>query len=226
MLAVVAVAGSEAVGADVFLDDDGNVRYDASAVAQHLDDGESLTDTVTYTASDPSGATDTATVTVTVSGANDAPEAENDVYQLAEGGALTVDALNGVLANDSDVDVEALSALRASDPLHGELTLNADGSFTYTPHSGFDGTDSFTYRASDGDAESGLATVLLSVGAVNRAPVASGNSYSMNEDTTLTVAAPGVLGNDTDADGDALSAALVSGPTKGSLAFNPDGSFT
>ena len=68
--------------------------------------------------------------------------------------------------------------------------------------------------------------MLLSVSAVNHAPMASGNSYSMNEDTTLTVAAPGVLGNDTDADGDTLSAVLVNGPAHGSLAFNSDGSFS
>ena len=66
----------------------------------------------------------------------------------------------------------------------------------------------------------------LTVTPVNDAPVAAGNSYTTAEDTPLTVAAPGVLGNDTDVDGDTLTAVLVSGPSHGTLALNANGSFT
>ncbi|PYR95457.1 MAG: adhesin, partial [Acidobacteria bacterium] len=112
----------------------------------------------------------------------------------------------------------------------GTLTVNADGSFTYTPNPNFNGTDSFTYQAKDAaGALSNSATVTITVNAVNDAPVATNDAYTTNEDTALTVAAPGVLGNDTDVDvSDTRTAVLVaaSGPTSGSLALNPDGSFT
>ena len=83
----------------------------------------------------------------------------------------------------------------------GTLTLNANGSFTYTPAPNFNGADSFTYRANDGTVNSNLATVTINVAAVNDAPVADDDTYAATEDTTLTVVAPGVLANDTDADG-------------------------
>src|SRR5439155_11127960 len=87
-------------------------------------------------------------------------------------------------------------------------------------------TTIFTYQANDGTSNSNLATVTLTVTAVNDAPVANGDSYSTSEDTPLTVAATGVLTNDTDIDGDLLTAALVGSPTSGTLAFNANGSFT
>ena len=100
-----------------------------------------------------------------------------------------------------------------SGPAHGTLTLNANGSFTYTPAANYNGRDSFTYRANDGTLNSNVATVSLTVTAVNDAPVAAANSYSTPEEMALNVtAASGVLGNDTDVDGDSLTAVLVSGP--------------
>src|SRR5439155_6633288 len=91
----------------------------------------------------------------------------------------------------------------------------------------YNGSDSFTYQANDGVASSNVATVAITVNGVNDAPVAVNDSYSTNEDTTLTVAAgSGVLGNDTDVDGDALTAILVSGPSHGTLTLNPNGGFT
>jgi hypothetical protein len=105
------------------------------------------------------------------------------------------------------------------------LALNADGSFIYTPNANFNGSDSFTYHANDGLADSNIATVTITVNAVNDAPVANNDAYTTDEDTVLTVLAPGVLGNDTDADGDPLTAALVSSTSNGTLALNADGSF-
>src|SRR5262249_16460484 len=95
----------------------------------------------------------------------------------------------------------------------------------------YNGSDSFTYKANDGHAingqgDSNLATVTLTITAVNDASVAANDSYSTNEDTPLTVAAPGVLGNDSDIDNPTLTASLVSSPSHGSGTLNNDGSFT
>ena len=131
---------------------------------------------------------------------NDAPVAVNDSYSTNEDTPLTVNA-PGVLGNDTDVDGDSLTAVLVTGPTHGTLTLNSNGSFTYTPTANYNGPDSFTYRVSDGSALSNIATVSLTVTAVNDAPVAVNNSYSTNEDTQLTVSAPGVRGNDTDVEG-------------------------
>src|SRR5206468_1096202 len=133
-----------------------------------------------------------ATVTLTVTAVNDAPVANNDAYTTAEDTPLTVTA-PGVLANDTDVDGDSLTAILVSAPTHGSLGLNANGSFTYTPAPNFNGTDSFTYTANDATADSNVATVTLTVTAVNDAPVANNDAYTTAEDTPLTVTAPGVL---------------------------------
>jgi VCBS repeat-containing protein len=94
---------------------------------------------------------------------NVAPSAAGDGYTAGQGGVLTVDAGAGVLANDFDADADPISAVLVSGPAHGSFSLNADGSFTYTPNARFFGTDSFSYRLTDGTASSGVATVTLSV---------------------------------------------------------------
>ncbi|HUE70877.1 MAG TPA: Ig-like domain-containing protein, partial [Pirellulaceae bacterium] len=183
-------------------------------------------DGFSYAASDGTGESDVATVTITVNAVNDAPSATEDLYATDEDTALVVDAAGGVLANDTDVDGDALSAILVAGPANGSVTLNADGSFEYIPSPDFNGIDSFTYTASDGSAESGETTVTINVNSVNDAPVAANDEYAINEDESLTIPAPGILGNDSDVDGDALSAVLVSGPANGTVAVNPDGSFT
>src|SRR5262249_28876582 len=123
-------------------------------------------------------------------------------------------------------DSPSLSAALVTGPAHGSLTLNADGSFSYTPSLNYSGADSFSYEASDGSLASSVATVSITVSAEDRPPAAADDSYSTSEDTTLNVAAPGVLGNDTDVDSPSLTAILVTGPAHGSLTFHPDGSFS
>ena len=128
----------------------------------------------------------------------------------------------GVLLNDSDPNGDRLSAVLATGPTHGSLTFNADGSFAYTPAPNYLGKDSFTYRASDGALSSGLATVTLDVTGPDDPPVAVNDSYSVSQDGTLAPAV-GVLGNDTDANGQALTAVLLTQPTHGALSFNASG---
>jgi VCBS repeat-containing protein len=131
-----------------------------------------------------------------------------------------------VLANDADVDGDALTALLVTGPQHGVLALSPDGAFSYTPAANYNGPDSFTYRASDGQSVSAVATVALTITPVNDAPVAHDDAYQLRENTSLTVPARGVLANDTDIDGDPLTAVIVTGPTHGALTLNSDGSFT
>ena len=182
-------------------------------------------DSFTYRANDGTANSNTATVSITVNPVNDPPVAANDSYSTNEDTTLSVTA-PGVLANDTDVDGNPLTAVLVAGPSHGTLTLNANGSFTYVPAANYNGADSFTYRANDGTANSNTATVSITVNPVNDPPVAANDNYSTNEDTTLSVTAPGVLANDTDVDGDPLSAVLVAAASHGTLTLNANGSFT
>jgi hypothetical protein len=164
--------------------------------------------------------------TATANPVNSPPNALDDDYSTAEDTPVIVSALDGVLGNDADADGDSLSAALVTGPSNGDLNLSADGSFTYEPAMDYSGTDSFTYQATDGTDGSNVATVNLAVNPVNDAPTAVDDAYSTDENTTLTVDAPGVLGNDADADGDSLSAALVTGPSNGDLTLDEDGSFT
>ena len=107
------------------------------------------------------------------------------------------------------------------------LSLGPDHrrSFTYTPPSDFNGTDTFTYTAHDDQASSNVATVTINVGSDNDVPVAAGDDYAVDEDQTLTVPADGVLANDSDADADALTPVLAGDVSHGTLTLNADGSF-
>ena len=132
----------------------------------------------------------------------------------------------GVLGNDTDADDNSLTAILVQGPTHGTLALSADGSFIYTPAANYNGPDSFTYKANDGIADSNVATVSITVTPVNDAPAAANDSYTVDEDTPLTVSGLGVLANDNDPDGNTLTAALVLGPTHGVLSLNANGTFT
>jgi uncharacterized repeat protein (TIGR01451 family) len=139
--------------------------------ANPLSDPGTITNTATV---NPNGAiqesneaNNSASVTTTVVN-NTAPVANDDSYTAAQDAPLTVEE-PGVVANDTDLTGDQLSPILVAGPSNGTLRLNRfDGSFTYTPNPGFTGTDSFTYKASDGDAESNVATVTITVGASAR----------------------------------------------------------
>jgi VCBS repeat-containing protein len=162
--------------------------------------------------------------TLTIADDDTTPVAQDDTGAVDEDATLTV-AAPGVLGNDSDADGDAPTAELVSQPANGTLTLNADGSYSYAPAPDFNGTDSFTYRASDaGGNQSGVATVTITVNPVNDAPVAAADLLMTPEDAELALAAPGVLANDLDVDGDPLTAELLSEPSNGTLTLNGDGS--
>lgn len=114
----------------------------------------------------PDGADDRVTVLSGCSGdcgANGQPVSAPDSYVTAYDLSLTVAAAEGVLANDSDPDGDPLAAQLVTPPSHGDVTLNADGSFTYAPDNGFEGEDQFAYAAFDGAVSSATTTVTITV---------------------------------------------------------------
>src|SRR5439155_1365174 len=196
----------------VTLNGNGGFTYSPAA-------GYSGPDSFTYQANDGATNSGIATVSITVHAVNNAPVEVDDNYSVNEDTTLTVSA-PGVLANDTDADGDGLSAVPVGLPSHGAVILNSNGSFSYSPAPGYNGPDSFNYQATDGATNSRVVTVTLTVNPVNDAPVAADDSYNTPEDTTLTVSAPGMLANDSDVDGDPLTAVLVSGPAHGSLSLN------
>jgi len=158
-----------------------------------------------------------------------APVAIDDGFTVREDDLLDIPP-KGVLGNDQDHTGEPLTATLVSGTSPGTLALLADGSFTYDPRGYFDAldegeraSDSFRYVADDGALQSGAATATVTIVGRNDAPLATADSYETDEDSALNVPAAGVLGNDSDAEGHALTAILVSGVSDGELALGSDG---
>jgi VCBS repeat-containing protein len=197
------------------LNEDGSFEYTPNAGFNGLD-------SFMYVAND--GASDSLLAAVTIRVGNTAPEAANDGYTATEDTALSIDAAMGLLANDSDIEGDTLTPTITSEPLHGSLTVNADGSFTYTPEANYHGLDGFSYLVSDGTTTSEVASATIRIDPANDLPVGVNDEYTTAEDTPLTLEAPGVLVNDTDVDGDALSSILVIPPEHGTVTLGADGS--
>ena len=155
---------------------------------------------------------------------NITPAAHDDAYEVDEDNVLSV-LSPGVLGNDIDADGDALAAVLVNGPLHGSLVAHPDGGFTYEPVHNYHGPDSFSYKASDGLAESNVATVAITVRPVNDVPVAVNDTFGVDEDQTLSVGPLGVLANDSDEDGAALEATLVDGANHGTVTLNANGGF-
>jgi VCBS repeat-containing protein len=178
-------------GATLTVTREGGGSYNPNGQFEGLDDGESATDSFTYTATDGTVESNPAMVTITVTGVNDAPVANPDAATTDEDTALTV---TGVLANDTDVDIEPLRVTQVRfegnpdvtvDPeraaavtgTYGTLQIRADGAHTYTPNAttaqALDTddapvTDVFTYTVSDGTASSEAALTITLAGADDR----------------------------------------------------------
>ncbi len=196
----------------------------ASAIIQALGVGDSLSETFTVLTADGTSQV----VTITINGANDAPDAVNDTYTLAEDGFVSSDLTPGSLGQDSDRDGDTITIVDGDGnalnglspvvaPLHGTLVLNADGTFTYTPTTNYNGADSFTYRVSDGNGGFDTAVVTLTVTPVNDAPDAVNDTISGPDSTAVSgdliagiiTSGTGVGGADTDLDGNVLQVTLV-----------------
>ena len=185
------------------------------------------TDTFTYAISDGNGGTATATVTIIVKAVNDAPVAK-DLTGESDQVTTPEDTPKDITLEASDIDSNNLTFGIVDGPARGTLS-GSGANLTYTPNKDFNATDSFTFQVCDDSTPEPLCDegrVDINVTPVDDAPVANDDSYDTEEDTTLTVLAPGVLENDTDADGDALTVRLVTGPSNGVLDLRSNGSFT
>jgi hypothetical protein len=207
-------AGQGANGA-TSVNGDGSVTYTPNA-------GFSGSDSFGYSVSDGNGGVASASVTVTVNGPiNSPPVALDDGATTDQGVPVTI----AVLANDSDPDGDPLSVSGiASQGAGGFASVNADGTVTYAPMTGFTGADSFVYEASDGQGGTASASVTVTVNATNnQAPVAQDDSAETKPGASVTVA---VLANDSDPDGDPLTVTVVKPGGKGTVTVNPDGTLT
>lgn len=176
--------------------------------------------TFAYRAVNAQGAGAPARVTISVS-AQGAPTSSSDSYAISYNTPLVVQA-PGVLANDNapNATVAVVGAVSS-----GNLVLNPNGGFTYTPQTGFSGNAQFTYRATNAGGPGNVATVSIAVGTPG-APTAANDAYSTTAGITLGLASPGVLANDTSPGGAALTAQLVSPTSNGGVSLSGNGSFT
>ncbi|SLN69235.1 Ig-like domain-containing protein [Oceanibacterium hippocampi] len=213
-LQVVAFTGETAEGGQITVNADGSFSYVPPA-------GFNGADSFTYEISDGRGGSSTATVELNVTAVNQAPEAAADAVAAKAGQPVTFD----VLANDSDADGDVLTVSGiASQPSHGVVTVNGNGTITYVPADGYTGEDSFSYRVSDGNGGSSVATVRIDVAAVNVGPTASDDVATTDQGSSIVI---DVLANDSDGDGDALSIqAITEQPAHGSVFINNDGTIT
>ncbi|HMN93382.1 MAG TPA: Ig-like domain-containing protein, partial [Hydrogenophaga sp.] len=245
----VPVAGSN--GGLFTVNPDGTVTFDPNGDFESLAVGQTATTTITYTISDGQGGTSTATITVTIEGANDAPVANPDTGTVTEDVTLTVAAADGLLANDTDVDGDALSisgytiaGIPGVQPVGapvsmlgvGVITINADGSYSFAPAPNYNGpVPVITYTVTDGNGGNASSTLTLTITPVNDAPVATDDIVPTRFNSPVS---GNVLNNDSDVDGDPLSVSVFevdgtvysAGDTAtmagvGTLFISPDGTF-
>jgi VCBS repeat-containing protein len=229
-LAVASVAQTSALGASIRLLPDGTVSYDPgrAPALQRLAKDAVVVDTFAYWVRDPDGAVARGTVTVTVTGQNDAPVARNYTTATADNRAF----LTSPLANVTDVDQAAVRNLSVGprSTLGAALTVQADGRVLYDPRGALEYlalgevvSDTVTYTITDEHGASSTATVTIVVTGRNDPPVAVADNAVAGSRTPVDIA---VLANDTDRDrGAALTVLQVQGTSRlgAALSINPDG---
>jgi VCBS repeat-containing protein len=191
-------------------------------------------DVFSYTVNDNEmGTSNVAQVSALVNPVNDAPVAINDPttqlpYTLAEGESLSRDAADGVLVNDIDLENDALSAILVSGPSNASsFKLGADGSFSYTHDGSETTTDSFTYRAGDGNLASNVATANITISAVNDTPtVIPGQAFDVDENSPNGTVVGTVKATDAEGDNTITGFTIAAGNTDGAFAISPAGELT
>jgi VCBS repeat-containing protein len=225
------------------LDARGNYSFTPGSYFNSLAAGQTATETFKYRVTDTDGDSDTAVVTIKITGSNDGPVARADAYATGEDTVLNV-AARGVLANDTDVDTTDVLKVGSTGPITSQLgasvTLNQDGSFSYNAagsvtlqalNDGQSAVDSFSYTVIDGNGGSATATVTITVAGVsdtgNHAPEAFGAAISLDEDTSFVLSRAD-LGRDVDISdtvtwsfGDAAHGQVVVN-ANGTITYTPD----
>lgn len=172
-------------------------------------------DGFTFTTHDGLSSSAPATVSLTVTAVNDAPEAADGEFSVAEDGSVDV------VLDAGDVEGDTLAFGIVDGPAHGTLSAVAGDTVTYTPAPDYFGPDSFTFVASDGQADSNIATITIEVTPEPDAPVASDSSVSTAEDVARAITLQAA-----DVDGDTLTHTIVTGPSHGTLSGTADGDAT
>ncbi|MBK7238075.1 MAG: tandem-95 repeat protein [Sterolibacteriaceae bacterium] len=212
----------------------GSLTLNADGSFSYTHDGsENFSDSFSYQLSDNDGETSTATVSITISPVSDTtPVASDDAIAVAEGGTATslVGGASSVMANDTGLSDTPVNVSLVSSVAHGTLTLNADGSFSYT-HDGTENfSDSFSYQLTDNDGQVSEATVNITITPVSdTTPVASDDAIAVAEGgtaTTLVGGASSVMANDSGLSDTPVNVSLVSSVAHGTLTLNADGSFS
>ncbi|MGS5088228.1 Ig-like domain-containing protein [Hydrogenophaga sp. A37] len=226
-------------GALLTMNSNGSYVYNPNGQFQFLAAGATTVDTFSYTVNDGQGGNDTATVSITITGVNDAPVAVDDSFSVGEDIGV---GLGGILANDSDPDGDEIyiDMNSAAGSAGGQFSFDDSGILLFNPDGDFDDlavgqsrTTDFTYTLHDSQGASAAATVTVTVNGANDNPQGTDDSFVGDEDSVLFLA--NLLGNDTDAEGDALyldmnstagsNGGQFSRDDGGSVSFNPDGDF-
>ena len=159
------------------------------------------------------------TATGTIIDDDDTPVAKNDNYTVDEDDSIS----DNVMTNDLGLGDPPVTVVSNTNPANGSLTINNDGSFTYTPNSNYNGADSFSYTIQDVDGDQSTATVNITVNPINDLPVAVNDSYSTPEDTQLN---DDVSSNDSQLFDLPITYSVVSDVSNGTLSLNADGTFS
>jgi hypothetical protein len=149
------------------------------------------------------------------------PVANADQVQTVQGQPVTTN----VMGNDAALNLPPFKVTVVSGPANGAAGANADNSITYTPQAAFAGSDVYTYQLCDARSRCSKADVTVTVTPLNQPPAANDDSYQVDQNGILTIPVPGVLANDSDPNGDDLSAIPSAGPSSGSLVLDGAGSF-
>jgi VCBS repeat-containing protein len=231
--AVLSVLSFDTTGTigSVVLNADGTFSYDPNGQFESLAQDAFVFDTFSYTMQDEHGATDTATVTVKVTGVNDAPVAQADAAATDEDTAINI-SMEDLISNDTDVDMEDMLSLLSVDATGtmGSVTLDGNGGVHYDPSGQFDflaqdavAFDTFSYTVQDKLGATATTSVTVEITGVNDAPrpvddvveaLYDGQGFDFNRD-----AFGNVLTNDSDPEGDSLILTEVDGSSNNLATF-------